>query len=198
MVILAFDQSVTATAAAVLDGYPGMQALTLRETYTHKSKGKGIHRMVRFKEYLESLVTKIGAHVLVREMHNQRTFGAASQLHGLATLMDYEAYRSGYLENGRYVIVPNTSWKKFCLGKGNFKKDTAYLMHMNKFFNSTPWLDGTNHEVMDDNTADAICLGIYAHVARMVEVEEQIVPGLLKYQTESLAKAAVMFEYGCS
>jgi hypothetical protein len=69
---------------------------------------------------------------------------------------------------------------------------------MNKFFNTTLWLAGENHEIMDDNVADAICLGIYAHVARMVEVEKQDVPGLHKYQTESLAKAAVMFDYGCS
>ena len=197
MQVLAFDQSVKSTVAVLLaDNSTTPGPLELRSQWTHEPKGSGIYRMVGFKSWMESIVCNVKPDLFVREMHNQRTWGAASQLHGLAALMDYCAWEINFLDRQRYAIVPNTSWKKFCLSRGNFKKDTAYLIHMNRFFNSTILLDGDTHNVLNDNVADAMCLGIYGYVAYVTHIMKQDIPGLFEYQKESLKKVATVFDYG--
>ncbi len=202
MRILSFDQSMKASAAVVFEDDGELGCLQLVGTHCLIPETKGIFCMDEFHTWMLTVINEQQPDLLVREMHHQRTFGAASQLHGLATLLDLTALKFGLLGSCRYAIVPNTSWKKFCLGKGNFKKDTAYLIHMNKFFNTTKWIGlvaGNQYCVMDDNIADAMCLGIYgyaAYIHYVLESMEKTDHELKQYQKDALKKASTVFEYG--
>jgi len=195
MNILAFDQSCTAAAAVFIESDCEFN-LHVMSSEVHRPKGSGIHRMMDLRYWFDNQVSRISPHLLIRELHNQRTWGAANQLHALAGFIDATAWEYEYIKNNRYLMIPVTTWKKFCLGKGNTAKDTAYMMKINKFFRSCEWLDANGMDpVEDDNIGDAICLAITGFIAYRCHTLKHEVD-LTKIQTDALKKSDSMFDYG--
>ena len=194
--ILAIDQSLTASAAVVLKVEPDF-TLSIEQQYVHSPKSTGIYRLMDVAQWVETLVRQCQDYILVRELHNQRQFGAANQLQQVGGYIDQVAYRSGLLDEDRYLLVTPGTWKKFCLGKGNVKKDTAYMMVLNKFFKKTPLLNVTQ-EITDDNIGDAVCLGACGYIAyilrRDIELHDSFVTS---EQRKPLVKVLeCIFNYG--
>jgi hypothetical protein len=169
MRILSFDQAVNKSCAVTLEEKQEGKLRIVEWSNGQFGKTSGIHRLAAIRAWLQECWSKCsdtGPDLLVREMHNQRQFGAASQLQVVGGMIDLMAFDSELVPKEAYAIITAGTWKKFCLGKGNLKKDTSYMLHLNKFFQNTRYLsvDGS-FEVHDDNLGDAICLGICAYVA---------------------------------
>ena len=195
MRILSFDQSLTAAAAVLLnETSPGV--LAVGEYFACHPSTTGIHRMMDLRVWIESCVRRSKPHMLVRELHHMRQFGAAAALQGLSVVLDMVAYEQSFLDNHHYAMIAPGTWKKFCTGKGNLKKDTAYMMHLNKFFSSTDLLITPEGDgILDDNTADAICLGITGYNARRIIGGEEVLA--TKTATKALENVVEkMFDYG--
>ena len=195
MRVLSFDQSLTATAAVLLEeNSPGV--LVMGQQWMCRPKGKGIYRMMHIRAWMDSVVRECQPDMLVRELHHMRQFGAAGALQSLTAILDMIAYEGSFLEDYKYAMIAPGTWKKFCLGKGNFKKDTAYLMHLCKFFNATGFLlTEPCFEVDDDNLADAICMGITGYNARQLKKGQGTIAA--KSALTALEKTTEkMFEYG--
>lgn len=191
--ILAIDQSVTHSAAVHLRHDRGIYHL--ENQWQHDSTGKGIPRLMRFHGWAIQLMKYAAQHhlVVVREHHTANTYGAAQQLHGLASLLDVEAAAMGHLDDDSYLMVNMGTWKKFMLGRGNFKKDTSYMLHMNKAFEKFKRFH-TPDPIADDNIGDAICIGLTA--AAIVNYDEWE-PELTKVQIDALKKLRQSaFTYG--
>lgn len=195
MRILAFDQSLTATAAVLLET-EAMETLAIREQWICRPKNSGIYRMMEIRGWMDSILRRASPDMMVREMHHMRQFGAAGALQGLSAVLDMLAYEQNYLELFKYAMIAPGTWKKFCTGKGNLKKDTSYLMTLNKFFKSTTMLFlKPDFEVDDDNIADAICMGITGYFGRQIKLNEQL--SFSKAVVSTLSKATdKMFDYG--
>ena len=195
MRILALDQSLTATAGVLLETNSPDQ-LVLGDQYLCRPKGRGIYRMMEIRTWLDLIIGKCKPCLLVRELHSMRQFGAAGALQGLAAIMDMLAYENDYFTSSNYAMIGPGTWKKFCTGKGNLKKDTAYLMKLNKFFEETDWLlTEPGFEVANDNIADAICLGITGYFARQLKLGEEI--PTTKPTATALSKTIdQIFDYG--
>ena len=170
MRVLALDQSVTASAFSVLDTDADGR-LTLTKCDVLRTKGSGIYRMMSWLEQVRDIVAQHKPDLLARELHHQIQYGAASQLQELAGLLDYVAYSSpvSYIGNCAYAAVPVTTWKKYLTGKGNLKKDTAYLIHINNALAKNGILNNPNEVFTDDNKADSIAIGITAYAMWLVK-----------------------------
>lgn len=193
MRVLAFDQSLTSTARVVLEESDGR--LSLIEKSVFQPKTRGIRRIVDIRYWMFMSIEGWKPHLIVRELHNQRQFGAAAALQGLAALIDVMCDELEFLKEDRYAMITAGTWKKFCVGKGNLKKDTAYLIHLNKFIKNNPFLNvHADFSVTNDNIADAICLAITGWAARKLKTGEDI--KISDMQKDTLQKAIpVMFEY---
>lgn len=172
MRILAIDQSVTATAVVVLDEIKEARFRILnREVFQPKSTG--VYRFVEIRDWLCAKARYEQPDMIVRELHTMRQFGAASQIQVVGGLIDMLAHDLFLLDDHKYAIMPVGTWKKFCLGKGNLKKDTAYMMHINKFIQSTRYLQvSPDFQVLDDNIGDAICIGVCGAICRRILLDE--------------------------
>lgn len=159
--VMAIDQSLKSSAVAILSEVSDTQLEIYHTDVPNHKKCSGIYRLADIEKWLNDELDKHKPDVLVREQHTMRQFGAASQLQAVGGIIDLIAYHRNYVRDSRYVIIGPGTWKKICLGKGNLKKDTAYMMYMNRFFKQTEWLKKQSEISMtDDNLADAICLGI--------------------------------------
>lgn len=163
MRILAFDQSVRACACVQLQVVRNNDFDKVKIVVTNvlTSKSTGVYRLAQLRDFIDEQL-KFEPTLIVRELHNQRQFGAAGQLHMVSGLIDIAAYDAGVVAKGNYASIPVTVWKKFCFGKGNLKKDTAYMVHMNTFLSRTKYFvrPTADYQVFDDNIGDALCLGI--------------------------------------
>ena len=65
-------------------------------------------------------------------------------------------------------MMSPSSWKKMITGKGNLKKDTAYLMSLNKSISKIGWATNIPTDIDDDNIADAVCMAISGYVAKRI------------------------------
>ena len=133
---------------------------------------------------------------LVREMHHMRQHGAAGGLVQMSAIIDLICYQKGYLDKERYAIISPGTWKKFITGKGVLKKDTAYLVHLNKAIAAHPMvMTPDNFEIVDDNIADALCLAVTGYAARMLKRGHEL--PVSKTATTALHKVSDgMFDYG--
>ena len=193
MRVLSFDQSLTHSAAVVLEqNSPGV--VVLGDEYELEPCTRGIPRVVEIYDWMNDLIEKVQPHLVAREMHHMRQYGAAGGLQAVAVSLDIIAHRRRLLR-GDYAVVSPSTWKKFCLGKGNLKKDTAYLMHINKFIATTGLLQvKPSYVVEDDNIADAICLGVCAYNAKLMMQGVELVA--TKTQQDGLAGSLKnMFEH---
>lgn len=189
---LVFDQSCTASAAVVMQRTS--QGFILSDFALHEPKKRGIDRLTMCQAWFKKMVDTHNPDVIVRELHNQKTFGAANQLHALGAFIDMIAYGGGYLDGCRYARVPVTTWKKYCLGRGNVAKDTGYLMKINKFIKETTLIHPASKAVVEnDNIGDAICMGVTAYACREVVLGQPILGTAA--QRDVLKKAAVLFDY---
>lgn len=195
MRILAIDQSLTASAAAVMElGADGKMTIVCDEYYRPKSTG--IHRIAGFKSWVNNIVLTHKPDLLVRELHHQIQYGAANQLQAAACIIDITAYNLGFISTQGYCIIPVTTWKKFITGKGNLKKDTAYLVHLNKALKNCSFFNtAKDNDYIDDNLVDAICLGLTGYAAKVLLSESSI--DITKEQEKTLQKCLqTLFDYG--
>lgn len=171
--VLAIDQSLTAMAAvSLLEAEPGKLRLT--DQRVCRSKSTGIHRLGDLRQAFNNWIQDRHS-IWVREMHNMRQFGAASALHSLSGIIDLMALDQGMLDGDKYAIISPSTWKKFITGKGTLKKDTAYLMTLNRHLRAHPMLETDEaFEVDDDNVADAICMGVTAYACLKVKLEQRL------------------------
>lgn len=171
MRILSLDQSVTATAAVMLEEVDDAKfRITDQEVF--KPKTTGVYRFIEIREWLTRKCNHEHPNMIVREQHTMRQFGAASQIQVIGGMIDMLAHDLRTLPENKYAIVPVGAWKKFCLGKGNLKKDTAYMMHINKFIQDTPYLEvSPDYQLLDDNIGDAVCMGITGVICRRILME---------------------------
>jgi len=198
MRVLAFDQSLNHSAAVLLkSSESGLANLIIEEQFVHRPKSTGIFRMIELRVWIEKIVEDYRPQTLIREMHNQRTYGAASGIHAINGFIDAVAFDRQFLERNSYFMIPPGVWKKLCLGKGNIAKDTAYLVHVNKFLSKNNWLEVHNEfTVLDDNIADAICLGITGHLFFRFMRGDDPMP-LTKAQENIIKKNALaVMDYG--
>lgn len=196
MRVLAIDQSLLSTGLVILDVL-STNKLDIHFQLKLNSKQTGIHRLNHFRNWCVGQIVKYKPDIIVRELHNQQQFGGAIALQHLSSILDLIAIDNNYLDGNRYVRVPNTSWKKLCIGKGSLKKDTTYMMHLNKFFNSQKYLTvPEDFQVLDDNLGDAICIGITGFIAYGAKTSQ---PYILSH-TDALPaitkSIATMFDYG--
>ena len=165
MRIISLDQSMRATAAVemvvVEDG-----VLRIENQSICSPKSTGIFRLNAQRIWMQSIGIKQDV-LLARELHNMRQFGNAGEIHHIAALIDLCAYDYG-LVDGKYAKVSPSTWKKFITGKGSLKKDTAYMMHLNKALKKHPMIQ-FDEDVADDNIADAISIGVTAYAALMMK-----------------------------
>jgi len=151
--VVAFDQSVKHSACAILQ-WTSTGGFSVPDTMVFSPGVKGIAGLYEIRCWVNLILDQNATlDLVVREMHNQRQFGAATQLHAVNCIIDMQVW--DHAQVGRLLLVPSTRWKKICLGSGNVKKDTGYLMRVNKFLQKTLRIP---HEINDDNVADAICL----------------------------------------
>ena len=83
-------------------------------------------------------------------------YGSPGRLYDLGRnvgIFDYYLYGESFIERKNYYILPPMSIKKFCLGKGNIKKDTGYLLEIYKKFNI---------EFQNDDEADGFLIAFMA------------------------------------
>lgn len=181
--VVAIDQSITQPGFCILLNGEIMHSKSARIRPTQP-------RLKRFSDVTDEFQQKIlDAYkcnkdptcrlILVREQHNFSTHGNANILHQLNGWIDRFVWDFMALLNEgitcRYYEIPNTTWKKVMLGKGNFKKDTAYLLEVYKRHNV---------EFEDDNCADAYLI---AKTAEMYDDEAQR-PDTLKKRVEFIKK----------
>ncbi|MAE81238.1 MAG: hypothetical protein CMB80_00775 [Flammeovirgaceae bacterium] len=196
MRILAFDQSVRATAAVILEEVSDGQLSVVGQS-VGRIGGSGIYRMMRLKFWIDEVFRKNDPFMVVREMHNQRQFGAAAQLQVVGAIIDQAAYENEFLDDYRYAVIPPGTWKKFCLGKGNLKKDTAYMIHINRFIQNSSHLSALpQFQVLDDNIGDAICLGVCAYVARRIAKNEPALISDASRYNQLKKVLPTLFDYG--
>jgi len=195
MRVLAIDQSMNATASVLMESNDDGKLTILSDDY-YRPKCTGIYRLAGFKSWLNNTILTHKPDLLVRELHNQVQYGAASQLQAIGCILDIAAYNLGYMGTNNYCIIPVTTWKKFITGKGNLKKDTAYLVHINKWLKSCKFFDiAKDVEYIDDNLADAICLGLTGYAAKRIQSDESI--KATKQSLTDLRKSLkTIFDYG--
>lgn len=199
MKVLALDQSVTATAYAVFETDANGR-LNLLKCDAIKVKGTGIFRIMNWLSEVENLVEMTDADILAREQHHQIQYGAASQLQELAGFLDYVAFNSSrnYIGNGAYAAIPVTTWKKYLTGKGNLKKDTAYLIHINNALAKNGVMNNPNEVFTDDNKADSIAIGITGYAMWMLKNgKSKELAAISKLDDKVLARSLeTVFNYG--
>jgi Holliday junction resolvasome RuvABC endonuclease subunit len=154
MRVLGVDQSLNATGFVVLDN--GTEIVAQKTFLLEKEEG--VARYARIHEVADNLGAWIGDHDPDIVCMEDYAFMAASAsivpLIELGGSMRLEAYRRGYhmsratVAGGHkaLVIQNQSSMKKFMFGKGDTKKDSAYLLKV---------LDITGVRFADDNVADA-------------------------------------------
>lgn len=199
MRILSFDQSITATAAVILDEVEPAKFRVISQEMCVPKKCSGIYRMQFIREWIFRRYNDTEPTMIVRELHNQRQFGAAGQIQVVGSIIDHLALRAHLLDAGcgNYAMITAGTWKKFCVGKGNLKKDTAYMMHINKFIQSTRYLQvSPDFQVMNDNIGDAICMGVCGAICRRILLDE---PAHVSDSSKFVALKKclpTMFDYG--
>lgn len=195
MRIVALDQSLTATAAVMFELLPD-DRIAVKEVKHFKPKNSGIYRLLSIQDWINDIINHYKPDLLCRELHNQVQFGAAKQLQSLGGMIDIIAYSNGLLDDKGYAMIPVTTWKKFITGKGNLKKDTAYLVHINRSLKASNLLHLPSMEdFVDDNIADAICIGITGYAAKKLASEQSL--NVSKQSIIDLRKSLnVIFGYG--
>ena len=193
MRIVAFDQSVTASAAVVLDSVDSNR-IKPSAYLTCKPKSTGVYRYLELKEWIERVIKEKAPDLIAREMHNQIQFGAASQIQVVGGMIDIAART--HLHGDWYVIIPVTVWKKVLTGKGNLKKDTAYLIKIYEALRGSMLFESPlKFESMDDNIADAMCIGVVAYAAK--RARDGNFSGLRSAEEVVIKKNLdMMFDYG--
>lgn len=138
--IIGIDQSLTDTGVVVLD--IESRELVYQGDITSKPGGEPIHRILKIKEELREVITKVGP---VQGVIEGFGFGARGNavfdLGGLGYIL-----RELFVEGGiKLLVIAPTSLKKYVTGKGNCKKDLMLLNIYKKW--------GVEFE--NDNIADA-------------------------------------------
>ena len=196
MLVLGIDQSVnTSTAVELHMNKNGKFEIKKEDSY--KGKSTGVYRLYEIDLWLNRIVNAAKPDLLVREMHMMRQYGNAGAVSGVNAMIDLLAYRCGYVEDETYIRISPGTWKKFIFGKGNLKKDTAYLVHFNRYLGRSTYLSvPPQYQVTDDNVADAIGLAVTGYVAYCIKKDRPAgitspeVRNHLKQNTDA------MFDYG--
>lgn len=179
MLTIGIDQSLTSSGVCILDFNPLKKSAAIHCMETIKSPNKGVQRLVDIRKRVGNFLEDTSIEVFAREnyafsVQSRSTFSMGE----LGGVLDTLAYDRGFKASKNFYLIHNTTWKKFFLGKGNVKKDTNYLVTMNKRFGI---------EFKDDNCADA-----YA-IARMAAFVHCIRNGKAKFSdlTEKIGRAHV-------
>lgn len=147
MAIIGIDQSLTGTGLAHLDNNGKM----IRNTIIKTGKYSGIERLDFITKEIVSFCSETKERfVIAREGYSFGSRGRATfSLGELGGCVDISLYRSDLVNLVKYYVLPPNVPKKFCLGAGNIKKDSGYLLKVyNKF----------KMEFPDDNQADAFMI----------------------------------------
>lgn len=200
MRIIGIDQSLKATAIAIFDAIEGsVPGIRFVKSELFKPKSTGIYRLSDIDSWIRGeMLNHYQPDVLVREMHHMRQYGAAAYLHQVTTFIDLFTidYDNGRLLTDKsYFILSPSSWKKMITGKGNLKKDTAYLMTINKCISKIDWAHDVPGSIDDDNVADAICLAMSGYIAKLA-VSGQPLPSNVGVDSNAMKTLMNACEYG--
>jgi len=150
-------------------------------------------RLWEIYTHLSKLFSAAGPDIFVRELHNFSMSGNSNINHELNGIINLFAMTKLLDNDEKYFLIPPTAWKKFCVGKGNVAKDTAYLMKLNRFFSKFPWWD--YGEIEDDNIADAIAIGITSvYFANRNKIESGMLTSIQVEALKKLAKVIVSYD----
>lgn len=149
MAIIGIDQSLTGTGVAHVENDG-----TLFETKLLKvGKLRGIERLDFITSEICKFIDSVSERIVVaREGYSFGSTGRATfSLGELGGCIDLRLYSQKPGDIVAYYTIPPTVIKKYCLGKGNIKKDSAYLLTVyNKI----------GVEFTDDNQADAYMIAL--------------------------------------
>lgn len=196
---LGIDQSLKGTALCLLDDDPGVPPLLKTLIYPDSVVG-----MVRYDEIVDDVLDAVHTsrpELVVMEDYAMSGGKGTNNLTRLAELggmikwhLHHLGYAFGYgtahnaLEEAEaweatqfasklFVVQRVNTMKKFCLGDGSTKKDTAYLLKVH---------DRLHKSFADDNQADAYMHALTARQIWAVIRGEMPVSNLLKEQQECL------------
>ena len=154
--ILALDLSTKATGCTFWEDGEFMSGGVLEVL----SEPNYFLRILELYHRIKSKIDKFNPDVIAIEDYAYSRHSASvtklAELHGIVKKLVYDkGYRLGCLSIGSnkpLFLVPITSWKKFCLGKGNLKKDQVMVKVLSKY----------GYEFDDNNIADSFCVGKFA------------------------------------
>lgn len=159
MLILGLDPSLSGTGIALIDFKDGKSKIQAIETV--KTKNTGALRLIDIKKKISSYLEDPMIQAISKENYAFAAQGRATfSLGELGGIISVLACEKGFVQGKNFHVIHCTSWRKFLLGKGNLKKDTSYLMTMQKAFGIS---------FLDDNQSDAYCLAVmggYIHSIR--------------------------------
>jgi Holliday junction resolvasome RuvABC endonuclease subunit len=169
---MAIDPSMTATGVVRFQTFlndDALLGLKYVRSVTFRPKSTGFYRMADIGEFIGEEINSFKPDILVRELHHMRQFGAAAAIQCINGCIDLMALKVGkdLFESRGYFVLSPSSWKKIVVGKGNLKKDTAYLMTLNQALRKFKRVIDLPESIEDDNIADAICMGIAGFVGHL-------------------------------
>ena len=135
---LGIDLSINGTGLCILDN-DGKIFFTVNLNSIYTKQVKKSHRTVRIActaEYIADLIKQHSICFIAKEGYSfgSMRFRGSSSITPLAELngvVEHYLLKNDFTEaNNNYLIVQPTKVKKFTLSKGNFKKDTAYLLNI--------------------------------------------------------------------
>ena len=182
--ILGIDQSLQATGFCLIDDKGSIKKWTVVKT----EDLRGPARIDYILSVLDQYIKEGGDNLVVaREGYSYGSKSSSTyEIGELGGCINYSTFlsRSG-LEGGNVQImhvIPPTTVKKFCLGSGSIKKDTAYLLKVKERF-------GVSFE--DDNVADAYMLAYTTLQMSKIINGDVAISGLEEWEKESLIAAGI-------
>jgi Holliday junction resolvasome RuvABC endonuclease subunit len=188
MNILGIDQSLNASGLCVVNSNGGIEYST---TISHNPDDRTIHNLAKVFALIgavDDIVKQYKPGIIAMEEYARSIRGSASlvplvELGGALKYRLWTEYRYaesylGWSDGHRPLIIQNQSqMKKFCLGEGDTKKDSAYLLKVYKTFGIS---------FADDNKADAFMHAHMAHTCHRVCSNELPANSLPEHQQEVL------------
>lgn len=172
------DQSLTGTGIAVIEGESGELA-KMRLASPPKACNRGVPRLAWITDTICEFISEFdgASYATVREGYSYSSKGrSVFNLGELGGCIDLTLYRKpGTHEDYAHFVVAPTVMKKWVLGQGNVKKDTAYLMKI---------MSKTGIQFPDDNQADAYMHAVTLRAALMLSRGRMEVEGLIQAQRE--------------
>lgn len=149
MAIIGIDQSLTGTGLAVIDNSGNLVGTRIVNT----AKLRGVERLAYISGKVNEFVNESGERcIAAREGYSFGSKGRATfSLGELGGCVDMGLYKERPENLVSYYMIPPTVVKKYCLGSGAAKKDSAYLLLV---------YNRTGLEFPDDNQADAYMIAL--------------------------------------